>query len=311
MSPVVHPSRSPRCPLVSVMMPCYNSASTLPWALGSLLAQTYENWECVLVDDGSTDRPCEVVQQADDPRIRYIRLEENRGRAITRQVALDHAAGELLCMLDADDWLYPDRIAWQVEVMSCEPRLAVVSTGMAIVDPDNDIIGVRASGKRSSSESATIMGPFEILTQPPVAHAPSMIRMKIAKQTPYDPRFLLSEDADFLIRALMDHYYAILPVVAYVYTEHASVTKDKVLQSHRYSRQIYWKHRHRFPVTSRVNMGKAVVKGAIYRAGFALGQGDRLIRRRSQAPSAQDIREFEVARQAVAVTVDCIFPRVK
>ncbi len=92
-------------PLVSVMMPCYNSAGTLPLALASLVAQTYENWECILVDDGSTDRPIDIVEQASDKRISFFRLDRNMGRGVAQQAALDYATGDYLCMLDADDWL--------------------------------------------------------------------------------------------------------------------------------------------------------------------------------------------------------------
>jgi len=282
--------------LVSVAMPCFNAANTLPFALSSLLAQTYEHWECILVDDGSTDHTKEFVDQANDPRIRYIRLPENRGRGVARQVALDHAQGEYLCMLDADDWMYPSRIESQVRIMQQDRRLALVSAGMAIVGRDGELVGVRGRGPLGSN--LAVQGPWRSLGVVP-PHAPSMIRMNVAKLVRYDPRLILSEDRDFLLQVLMGRHYVVMPDVAYVYAEPASVTPEKILQSLEYSRQIYGKYRSHYPIASRIRIGQALVKQLMYRAAFALGQKDRLIHRRASTPSIQESRNFNAARSVV------------
>lgn len=292
-------------PLVSVMMPCYNSAQTLPLALASLIAQTYGNWECVLVDDGSTDRPIDIVEQANDKRIKYLRLEKNIGRGVARQVALDHAAGEYLCMLDADDWIYPSKIQRQIEMMVSEPKLALVSTGMAIVNTQNEIVGVRSRGPQGTEP--VLCGPLTTLARPPAAHAPSMIRMQIAKQVKYDPSFVLAEDADFLLRILMDRYYCLLPDVTYAYSEYATITLEKIVRAVGYNRQMFWKHRGRFPMASRINICKSAAKSIIYRGAFAVGLGKWMIRRRSQRPTAEDIYNFNLARQPVLAMANHLF----
>lgn len=284
-------------PLVSVMMPCYNSAQTLPLALASLIAQTYENWECILVDDGSTDNPYDVVGQVNDKRIKYFRLDKNVGRGVARQVALDHAAGEYLCMLDADDWIYPSRIQRQVEVMVGEPKLALASTGMAIVNTQNDLVGVRSCGPPGAE--LVIRGPLTKLGMPPVAFPPSMIPMQIAKQAEFDPSFQRAQDVDFLLRLLLGRFYCILPDVTYAYSEYASATLEKILLTHSYRRQMFWKYRGRFPMASRINICKSAAKSIIYRATFAMGLGKWMIKRRSQPPTAEDTYDFNQARQTV------------
>ena len=291
--------------LVSIIMPCYNARKTLPLALASLFCQTYEKWECILVDDGSTDRPQEVIDRANDPRIKYFRLERNMGRGAARQAALDRASGDLLCMLDADDWLYPSKIQRQVEVMEREPKLALVSTGMAIVNAQNDIVGVRSRGPHG--QEPVICGPLIRLAPPPVAHAPSMMRMETAKQSKYDQSFKLAEDEDFLLRVLMDRYYCVLPDLTYVYTEHASITEDKILRALHNSQQTFWKYRDRFPVASRVNMRKAAVKSIVYRGAFAVGLGRWIIERRSQKPTVEDVHGFKLARQSVCTVARRLF----
>ena len=98
-------------------MPVHNSADSLPMALSSVVAQTFENWECIVVDDGSTDGSGEIAGMVRDRRIRVLRLDKNRGRGFARQIALEAAFGDLLCMLDADDWLYPEKLHMQVSGM--------------------------------------------------------------------------------------------------------------------------------------------------------------------------------------------------
>lgn len=295
-----------RDPLVSVMMPCYNSAGTLPLAFASLVAQTYENWECILVDDGSVDRPREVVGRVNDPRIRYISLGTNRGRGHARQVALEQARGELLCMLDSDDWLYPNKLREQVTVMLQEPELALVSSGMSVVNQQNELVGIRATGP--VAPNPVILGPLDRLMMPPVAFPSSMLRMDIAKQVGYDLRLPTCEDIDFLIHVLLDRYYCVLPQASYVYAEYASVSLDKLLLAHRYLSEIFEKHRERFPVASRLNTMKSAGKAVAYRAAFALGQRERLIAMRSRQPSVQEAAAFREAQQVVYARMTRIFP---
>ena len=283
--------------LISVMIPCYNAVKTLPMALASLICQTYEDWECILVDDGSADNPYEIVSQINDSRIRYIRLEQNMGRGIARQTALDNAKGKYLCMLDADDWIYSDKLQKQIEVMESNPEIVLVSTGMAIVNGQNELAGVRCRGN-----SSAILGPFNKLVMPPVAHAPSMIRMSNAKQVKYDQNFLLGQDVDFLLKILWNNYWCILSDITYVYSEYDSVTLKKVLQAHFFNRQMFWKYKQRFPIASRVNIAKAIAKSFIYRIFFSLGLGSYLINKRSQRPGTEDLKNFHSARQTVLNT---------
>ncbi len=289
-------------PLVSVMMPCFNSARTLPMALASLIAQTYEDWECVLVDDGSTDDPKRVTDRADDARIRCIRFDENRGRGVARQAALDAARGDYLTMLDADDWIFPDKIEKQVDAMTSDSRLALVSTGMSITDESGSIVGVRCA-----DGSGHARGPFVKLAMPPIAHAPSMIRMEIAKKAVYDPRFLLAQDVDFLLQVLLDRHYAVLPGASYIYSEHLSVNSRKIEEAGRYVRQMFLKHKARFPVACMANVVKSHLKSVAYKCLFGMGFGKWVIGRRSLTPTDEQADAYELAKAEVSSVRDRVF----
>ncbi|GAC1471868.1 MAG: hypothetical protein NVSMB9_18460 [Isosphaeraceae bacterium] len=293
-------------PLVSVMMPCYNAARTLPRALASLVAQTYTNWECILVDDGSTDRPLDVVEGLGDPRIKTICLDLNRGRGGARQVAIENASGELLCMLDADDWLYPTKIERQVEVMECEPGIALVSAGLAIVDGRNELVGVRCRGP---ARPPVALGPVTRPGTPPVAFGPSMMRMGPAKAIHFDPGLPSSEDQDFLISFLLGRCYLVLPDVFYAYRENASPSLGKVVADLGLVRRSHGKHRDRFPISSRWHMGKTLAKETIYRGAFSLGLDRWLIARRSSIPTPWEADEFMKARWKVDTLEDRLFYR--
>jgi len=110
-------SRAPlRGPLVSILMPAYNSADTIGYALESLRNQTYRDFEVIVVDDASTDETAQIVERLsrDDPRFRLISLTWNSGAFVARNVGLAAAAGEFVTNQDADDWAHPQKIATAV-----------------------------------------------------------------------------------------------------------------------------------------------------------------------------------------------------
>jgi len=105
--------------LVSVIVPCYNQAKFLSESLESVFSQTYSNWECIIVNDGSTDNTEEVALKwvKTDSRFKYINIDHG-GPSISRNVALKIAKGEYLQFLDSDDWLSPQKIAVQINILS-------------------------------------------------------------------------------------------------------------------------------------------------------------------------------------------------
>jgi len=103
-------------PHVSVILPTYNRSSTLREAMESVLEQTYEDLELIVVDDGSTDDTMDVVQSVRDPRVRYIRLAENRGVSHARNVGLAHARGVWVAFQDSDDLWRPAKLEHQMDV---------------------------------------------------------------------------------------------------------------------------------------------------------------------------------------------------
>jgi glycosyltransferase involved in cell wall biosynthesis len=291
-------------PSVSVMMVCCNAAPTLPWALGSLLAQDWRDWECIFVDDGSTDRSFDVAVSLGDPRIRAFRFDTNRGRGAARQFALEQAEGDYLCVLDADDWMYPWRLDTELDFLEAEPKAAVVSAGMAILDGVVDLAGVRG---HVNGDKPQVFPPIARLRMPPFAFPPSMIRMRIAKLCKFDPRLLAAEDVDFLMQILLHHGYGILNRINYAYTESSTVTLQKLMIGSRFTGRMFGKQRARFPLQSRLCNLKVLAKSQVYRGAFAINRSEWLVRRRSRPPTLTEEAEFRRARATVALKVEDVF----
>lgn len=104
--------------LVSIIIPVYNTAAYLPACLDSVLSQSYENLEIILINDGSTDNSLEICNDyaAKDPRIQVI-SQENKGISAVRNIGLKHIRGEYFLYLDSDDLLYQDTVKISMETM--------------------------------------------------------------------------------------------------------------------------------------------------------------------------------------------------
>jgi glycosyltransferase involved in cell wall biosynthesis len=122
----------PTEPLVSILTPYYKLGDLLIETVQSVVAQTYQNWELIIVDDCSPVSPAEaVLANFNDPRIKIFRHEENRGNAAARNTAALHSTGELLLPLDSDDLLAPNYITATLKMM-LENEVSAVHTDVQI-----------------------------------------------------------------------------------------------------------------------------------------------------------------------------------
>jgi len=112
-------------PRASVLIPAYNEARHIREAIDSILAQTFLDFEIVVVNDSSTDETTRLLDEYDDYRIRRIEHEKNLGRPHARNTALDAATGEYIVWMDADDISLPTRLAKQIAFMDRHPDIAV------------------------------------------------------------------------------------------------------------------------------------------------------------------------------------------
>lgn len=102
--------------LVSIIVPVYKVEEYIARCVESILAQTYQNMQIILVDDGSPDNSVQICQEyaKDDNRIEIVR-QENQGVSVARNNGIDHAAGEYICFVDSDDYIMPNYVSRLVE----------------------------------------------------------------------------------------------------------------------------------------------------------------------------------------------------
>ena len=128
-------------PRVSVLMTVYNAAPFLRESIGSVQAQSFSDWELVIVDDGSTDASASILAACTDPRIKIFSFARNIGRTPALRYAFDHAAGEYIAVLDADDRSHPARLKRQVEFLDRQQDVVLVGSWAEHIDKRGAVTG--------------------------------------------------------------------------------------------------------------------------------------------------------------------------
>ena len=129
-------------PLVSVILPVYNAGDFLIPAVKSIIFQTYQNWELLLIDDCSTDNALlDLQEKLSDPRIKIFRNSSNQGVTARLNQGIDLAKGSFLARMDQDDICFPERLAKQVKLLLQDTDLDLVGTGAILISPDGHPLG--------------------------------------------------------------------------------------------------------------------------------------------------------------------------
>jgi glycosyltransferase involved in cell wall biosynthesis len=186
-------------PALSVVMAAYNPGPSLNEAVASIREQTFEDWELVLVDDGSDeDNEQEIVRlAAEDERIRIVRNEVNLGLATALNRGWQSARSALIARMDADDLSLPERFQQQFAFLRKRPDVAVLGSGATIVDASGRTRGLY----RPAEEHDEILA--RILTRTPFVHPSVVIRRRFLERLGgYDPCLRRAQDFDLWLRGV-------------------------------------------------------------------------------------------------------------
>ena len=181
--------------LVSIIIPCYNQAAYLKQSLTSVLAQTYSNWECIIVDDGSTDNSVSVIKDyaRQDKRIRLLQ-KENGGSATARNLGMTEAKGDFMLFLDADDILDANKLEIQVALM-LDKQVDMSYSAFSFINED----GKTSKTKYAELNSCTIITNWGLgSSMPPHAFMYKTSFIK-ANNITFDEACRYREDWNFLI----------------------------------------------------------------------------------------------------------------
>jgi glycosyltransferase involved in cell wall biosynthesis len=101
---------------ISIIIPSYNREKLIIRSINSILNQTYQNIEVILIDDGSTDNTKKVISQIKDKRFRYIKLRKNKGANVARNIGIQKAIGNYIAFQDSDDFFHSDKLEKQINI---------------------------------------------------------------------------------------------------------------------------------------------------------------------------------------------------
>lgn len=217
----------PVMPLVTVSMPAFNSERYIAEAIESVLAQTYINYELIIVDDGSTDGTREVINRYEDSRIIKIFSEENQGLIATRNKIASIARGKYLALLDADDRAFPDRLQLQVDFLESDAADICGADHWTL----NQESGIMKSSKQRHS-NADVNALLAVCS--PLCNPAVMGRLEIFKAFPYKSTYKHAEDYCLWTEiALAGYRFANIKKKLIIYRLHSTQTSINHLQAAR------------------------------------------------------------------------------
>ncbi len=184
-------------PAVSVLIPVYNGGAFFRAAVESVLAQTFRDFECLILDDGSTDESGKIADELarGDDRVRVIHR-ENRGLVATLNELVAAARGDLLARMDADDLCLPTRFARQVQFFEQHPEAVCVGCAYWMIDEaDRTITHIRVPVDDATLQQSMLRG------HSPISHPTAMIRAEpLRRLGGYRREFYPAEDFDLWLR---------------------------------------------------------------------------------------------------------------
>jgi len=201
-------------PLVSVIIPCYNYGHFLCETLENIQLQTYQNLECIIVDDGSTDNTKEIVQSyvSKDTRFRYFR-QRNKGTSSAKNNGIRIATGEFIQFLDADDLLNKKKLEVQVLFLINNPDVDIIYGDVRYFDSDNPTRRSKSFDLKDQAWMPNVSGKDEVILKPllinniMVISAPLIRRKVFANVGEFNDKLKGCEDWDLWIRCALAGYF--------------------------------------------------------------------------------------------------------
>ncbi len=220
----------------------YNRAHFLREAINSVLTQSYQNLELIIIDDGSTDETYTVIAEFSDPRIRYIQHTDNQGLTVRRKESLLLVQGAYTAVLDSDDiWTDSEKIEAQVHYMEEHPHCAVIGTFITLIDEQSKKIG----GNRYKTTDANIRS--RILLRNQFAHSSVLMRTSLVRKTSGYQDFPIGEDLDLFLQLGTVGTFANLPLETTAYRIHTNKASGQLSTVARAVLAIIKKHKDAYP----------------------------------------------------------------
>lgn len=222
---------------VTIAIPFYNAEQYLADAIRSVFAQTYQQWELILIDDGSTDGSLDIARRINDPRVRVYSDGLNLKLAARLNQITQLASYEYIARMDADDLMSPTRIEKQLQILENHPDIDLVTTGLYSVDDSLKLLGYRYPNK-------TFITHKELLRQNIVVHAAMMGRKSWYLRNPYNTNLTIAQDYNLWLESSKKNDFKIFFICEplYYYRETQNIKLSKMMVSSKYNRIFFRKY---------------------------------------------------------------------
>ncbi|WP_216938135.1 glycosyltransferase family 2 protein [Acinetobacter sp. BY484] len=239
---------------ISIGIPFFNAEKYLEDAIKSVLAQTFQNWELILVDDGSTDRSLEIARSFADPRIRIISDGYNRRLPYRLNQIINEAKHDFIARMDADDLMAVDRLEKQVKVLNENPQIDLVVTSLYSIGNKNEILGKRIFSNHQMQPKEILQGLTNLL------HPSLLARKAWCQRNPYQENNCLAEDYELWLSAAIknDFNYVVMQEPLYFYREVENIKKEKMIRG--YNTQIEVIKKYYKNIISDIEKNKIILK---------------------------------------------------
>ncbi|MCK8104716.1 glycosyltransferase family 2 protein [Pseudoalteromonas sp. 2CM36K] len=215
--------------LITVAIPIYNAEKYLALAIQSVLNQTFEDFELILLDDGSIDNSLNIAKSFDDPRIRVISDGKNLGLPARLNQVTQLANYDLIARMDADDIIPDYRLKMQFDYMRLNPDIDLVTTNFGYIDGDKYMGGFTFSPVNELTLPHMLAGGHNI------CHASLLVRKSWYVRNSYDAAMARVEDYELWLRAFVNNDLKVgyLDVVGYYYRSDNTLTKNKFINTYK------------------------------------------------------------------------------
>jgi glycosyltransferase involved in cell wall biosynthesis len=230
-------SRMRARPLLAVGLPIYNPGRFLAPALQSIFAQTFQDWELILVDDGSDDGSTELLSLIRDPRVRLLKSGLNLGLAARLNQIVQAARAPYLARMDADDMLDVNRLEKQVNYLMDHPNVDVVGCGLVILDEQGKATGLRLFDVDHARICADPMKGVRL------AHATVVGKTQWFRTHPYNEKNRSCEDWELWLTSYKTSTFANLREPLYFYREFGSFSIGKYIEAKSWMARLGWHQR--------------------------------------------------------------------
>ena len=221
---------------ISIGIPFYNAENHLADAIRSVFAQTYQDWELILIDDGSTDRSLEIALSVKDSRVRVFSDGQNKKLPFRLNEIVQLARYDFIARMDADDLMSPYRLENQVEILNNCPEIDLVSTGIFSLTNESVCLGFRLPVNHEVSLTDLLRKRGS-----GVVHASIVGRKEWFLRNSYDVSLQTAQDYELWVRTSYqdDFKISLLKEPLYYYREEGNVVRGKLLRAYNVERKVY------------------------------------------------------------------------